>query len=72
MLFRSPSLAPAEVRLGVWANGSELRFFVNDVYLFSVTDSLLYRGGVGVFVRSSGEGDVSVSFSDLRVWEVND
>mgnify|MGYP002624713866 CR=1 FL=1 len=69
---RVPSLAPAEVRLGVWANGSELRFFVNDVYLFSVTDSLLYRGGVGVFVRSSGEGDVTVSFSDLRVWEVND
>jgi hypothetical protein len=67
-----PSLAPAEVRLGVWANGSEVRFFVDGVYLFSVTDSLLYLGGVGVFVRSGGEGDVSVSFSELTVWAVED
>lgn len=67
-----PNLAPASVRLGVWARGSELRFFVNDQYLFSLTDSLLFQGNLGVFVHASGASDVSVSFSDLTVWSVDE
>ncbi|MCW5877258.1 MAG: hypothetical protein KIS80_00150 [Anaerolineales bacterium] len=63
-----PSLAPSSVRLGVWARGSQMHFFVNDMYFFSVSDTQLYQGTLGVFVHTSGEGDVSVSFSDLRVW----
>ena len=65
-----PDLAPSSSRLAVWAAGSELRFFVNDFYLFSVTDTLLFKGTIGVFVHTSGVEDVSVSFSDLKVWEV--
>jgi hypothetical protein len=45
-------------------------FFVNDLYLFSVTDTQIFKGNVGVFVHTAGEGDVSVSFSDLQVWRV--
>lgn len=63
-----PSVAPSSVRLGVWARGSQVNFFVNDVYLFSVNDTVLWKGTVGVFVHTSGDEDVSVNFSDLQVW----
>jgi hypothetical protein len=66
-----PSIAPSTSRLGVWAVGSEIRFFVNDFYLFSVNDTQLYLGTLGVFVHTSGEEDVSVNFSDLKVWEIS-
>jgi hypothetical protein len=65
-----PALAPSSARLGVWARGSQMLFFVNDLYLFSVTDTQIFKGNVGVFVHTAGEGDVSVSFSDLQVWRV--
>lgn len=65
-----PSLAPSSSKLAVWAGGGQMHFFVNDFYLFSVTDSLLYQGTLGAFVHTSGERDVSVSFSGLKVWQV--
>lgn len=66
-----PSLAPSSTRLAVWAAGSQMHFFVNDFYLFSVTDSQLFRGTVGAFVHTSSDSDVSVGFSDLKVWQVD-
>lgn len=66
-----PAVAPGTSRLAVWAAGSQMRFFVNDLYVFTLTDSLLYKGTIGVFVHTAGEGDVSVSFSNLEVWDVN-
>jgi hypothetical protein len=65
-----PSVVPASSRLGVWASGGQMRFFINDYYLFSVNDTQIYLGTLGVFAHTSGEGDVSVSFSDLQVWEL--
>lgn len=65
-----PSTFPSTIRLGVWAVGSDVRFFVNDFYLFSINDTQLYLGTLGVFVHSSGDADVSVNFSDLQVWEI--
>jgi hypothetical protein len=63
-----PSVIPATVRLAVWAHGSQIHFFLNDVYLFSVNDTVLWKGTLGVFVHTSGDDDVSVNFSDLKVW----
>jgi hypothetical protein len=65
-----PAFAPSSVRLGVWAQGSVLNFFVNDLYLFSVNDTQFFRGTIGVFVHASGDDDVSVSFKNLQVSEV--
>jgi hypothetical protein len=65
-----PALTPGSARLGVWAGGNEVRFFVNDLYLFTVTDTEIYKGTVGVFVHTSGTADVSVSFRDLKVWAI--
>lgn len=66
-----PPGAPSTVRLGVWAVGSELRFFVNDRYQFTVRDPMLLSGGVGVFARSTVDWPVTVNFSDLAVYSLD-
>jgi hypothetical protein len=63
--------APGEVRIGVWAVGSEMRLFLNGRYQFSVVEPTFPSGALGVFVRSTGELPVAVTFSDLAVYEVD-
>lgn len=63
--------APGEVRIGVWAVGSEMRLFLNGRYQFSVTEGTFPSGGLGMFVRSAGETPATVTFSDLVVYDVN-
>ena len=64
-----PPGAPSESRLAVWVHGSEMQFFANDEYLFTVNDPTISNGSIGVFARASGEDDVTISFSDLDVYE---
>jgi hypothetical protein len=64
-----PPGAPSSSRLGVWALGKELRFYVNGQYQFAVTDASLPSGGIGVFARAVGDDSVTVNFSDLSVYE---
>lgn len=59
--------SPMQIRLGVWAVGKEMRFFINDVYQFSVTDPVWSSGKIGVFARSGGDTPVTISFTDLEV-----
>lgn len=66
-----PSGAPSTSRLGVWAVGNEMRFFINDQHQFTITDPLLPLGNIGVFARSTGDKAVTVNFSDLIVQQVN-
>ncbi len=65
-----PSAAPSTSRLGVWVVGKEMRFFVNDQHQFTITDRALPSGAMGVFVRSGGENAVTVNFSDLVVYNI--
>jgi hypothetical protein len=65
-----PRGAPSTSRLGVWARGSDLRFFINDEYQFSVIDSYHSNGNIGVFARSAGENAVTASFSELKVYQI--
>ncbi len=67
----APPGAPAEVRIGVWAVGREMRFFLNDHYQFTILDTNLAAGTLGIFARSSGSTPVTVSFSDLVVKTVS-
>ena len=66
-----PFGAPLSVRLGIWAYGKELRFFINDVYQFSTTDPVWSSGQVGFFARSNEETAVSVSFTEFEVRQIN-
>lgn len=63
--------APGEVLIGMWAVGNEMRLFLNGRYQFSVTDPLFPIGAFGAFVRSNGDTPVTVTFSDLSVYDVN-
>jgi hypothetical protein len=65
-----PRGAPSSSRLGVWAVGKELRFFINDEFQFAVSDGYHASGLLGVFARSAGENAVTISFSDLKVYQV--
>jgi len=65
-----PVGAPSSSRLGIWAVGKEMRFFVNDQFQFSVTDPTVASGALGVFARSAGDTALTVSFSELVVYAV--
>jgi hypothetical protein len=67
----APPGAPGEVRVGIWAVGSEMRLFLNERFQFSITDRTFPSGAFGVFVRSAGDTPVSVTFSDLTVYDVD-
>ena len=67
-----PPGAPSASRLAVLAKGREMQFFANDQYLFTVSDPSIPSGSLGVFARSAGEDDLTVSFSDLVIQEAGD
>jgi hypothetical protein len=62
-----PPGAPALTRVGVWAVGDELRVIINDIYQFSVHDTLNKSGSLGLYARSTGSDALSVRFSNLVV-----
>ena len=64
--------APGTARLAVWAVGTEMRFFINDIYQYTVRDPLLYSGQIGVFARSVNDEPLTVNFSDLVVYAVGE
>ena len=66
-----PPGSPLELRLGVWAVGSELRVFLNDVFQFSVKDPVFKSGRIGLFARSAGDTPLTVSFTNLVVRSVD-
>jgi hypothetical protein len=63
----APPGAPGQVRMGVWAAGTEMRFFLNGRYQFSVIDPLFKSGSLGVFANASSPDGLNISFSDLTV-----
>ncbi|MBI9049086.1 MAG: hypothetical protein JEZ00_06695 [Anaerolineaceae bacterium] len=65
-----PPGAPVFARLGVWMKGNELRFFINDVFQFAITDPVFQSGQLGVFARTVDKPPLTVSFSDLIVYEL--
>jgi hypothetical protein len=65
-----PPGAPSLSKIGVWVSGGELRFFINDYYEFTIRDSQISSGQVGVYARSSGAGSLTVLFSKLVVKEI--
>jgi len=67
-----PPGAPGNVRMGVWAVGKEMRFFLNGRFQFSIIDPSFPSGTIGVFARSVGNTPVVVTFSDLIVRKVNE
>jgi hypothetical protein len=66
----APFGAPAQVKIGVWAVGREMRVFLNDHYQVSVLDPVFSSGTIGFFIFASGQNPVTISFSNLSVYSV--
>lgn len=64
-----PPGAPSSSRIGVWAAGREMRFYVNGEHQFTVNDPSIESGQIGVFARSEGTTPVTINFSDLVVYQ---
>jgi hypothetical protein len=67
----APTGAPAQIKIGVWAAGRELRVFLNDHYQFSQPDPVFSNGTIGFYIYANGQTPVTVSFSDLSVYSVS-
>ena len=63
--------AMTTIRVGVWAAGGELRIYINRVLQFSIKDPVFSSGSVGVYARSAGDTPLTVSFSNLVVYQVS-
>lgn len=64
-----PRVAPSSSRIGIRAVGSEMQFYINDELQFGVKDRILSSGFIGVFARSAGENALTISFSDLVIYQ---
>ena len=62
---------PGLVKMGVWASGSEMRFFLNGRYQFSVIDPLFRTGSLGFYVNSVSPDGMNINFSNLVVYSVD-
>jgi hypothetical protein len=67
----APIGAPAELTLGVWAVGGEMRFFINSHYQFTVRDPVLHEGTIGFYVYATAMDPITASFSNLTVYSVS-
>ncbi len=67
----APPGAPGEVVIGIWAVGREMRLFLNGRFQFSVSEPTFPSGAFGVFARAAGDTSMSVTFSDLTVYDVD-
>jgi len=64
-----PPGAPSTSRIGVQAQGKTLQFFVNSQFQFTVQDPSLTGGSLGFFARSANDTAVTVSFSNLEIYQ---
>jgi len=60
-------LGAGQVRMAIWAQDGEMRFFLNGRYQFAIEDKSYPSGALGVFINAAGDTPVIVSFSNLIV-----
>ena len=61
---------PGQVKMGLWAAGVEMRFFLNGRYQFTVIDPVFKNGSLGVYANASSPDGMNIGFSDLTISSV--
>jgi hypothetical protein len=61
---------PDADRLSVWLSDKEMKFYIDGIFQFSVSDHVYSSGSIGVFARSGGENALTVTYSDLKVYKI--
>ena len=67
----APAGAPGLVKMSIWVAGTEMRFFLNDRYQFTVFNPVFKNGGLGVFAGATSPDGANISFSNLTVYSVD-
>lgn len=57
-------------RLGLLAEGEQIALLVNDQVLLEIADDTFPAGGVGLALGAFAEGNVSVAFDNLALWDL--
>jgi hypothetical protein len=57
--------------LGVWTYGQVIRIYVNDQLQAEAVRDTFKSGGIGYFARAAGDTPLTVSFSDLTIYQVS-
>lgn len=65
-----PPGAPSIVPIGVYASKKEITVFINDQFQFTLQESVIPAGGIGLFARSVSSASVTINYSDLTVYEL--
>lgn len=55
-------------RLGIWANGSNFKLYVNGVFLEEVTNSSFDSGSFGVFVKPGPTAKYTIQVDEVSYW----
>lgn len=63
--------SPSEAHLAVWMNGKEMRFYIEGIEQFTVSDPVYTTGYVGVFARAAADPPLTVNFSSLSITAVD-
>lgn len=58
------------VKIGIWVHGKMIRIYLNDQLQYVAQNSTFYYGDIGFFAKSSGDTTVSVVFSEISVYEI--
>ncbi len=64
-----PPGAPSSSLIGLWALGSQISVFINQQYQFTLNDSAIPAGSLGLFARTGNHDAMTVNFSDLKVYQ---
>lgn len=56
----------------VTGKGDEMAIYANGVKLTDYNDSSFAYGGVGLYVGTQSEGNVTIGFDNLKVWSIKD
>jgi hypothetical protein len=59
-------------RMGLLAEGEQFTLLVNDTVLVEVSDDSLLTGAIGLTLGTFDEGDVSVAFDNMAVWDLGE
>ncbi len=59
-------------RLGLWVSNGQLQLYINDVLQFNRSITANRSGGLGVFARTVDGSTMTVRFSDLQVFSIQE
>ncbi|MGB9585808.1 MAG: hypothetical protein ACPL3P_02525 [Anaerolineales bacterium] len=65
-----PPGAPSQSKIEIWTSSNQIVVFVNQQYQFTINESAIKSGSLGLFARTGSHDALTVNFSDLKVYQV--